>query len=285
MSKVAIVTDSTAYLPEELTRGLSIHTVPLQLIWGDQTYRDGVDFTPAEFYTRLPESKVNPTTPQPSPAAFRAVYERLLEEGYDILSVHISSKLSGTMDSAIQARQTFPSSSIELVDTLSTSLGMGFAILEAGRAAGQGSTLKECKAMVEHMVSNSKIFFLVSTLEFLRRGGRIGGAQAFLGTALNPKPILELRDGRVEALERVRTWNKAQDRLIDLFQQEIGSRRPVRIGVLHANAPEEAARVMERAKGLFNVGDIRETVLAPVSPVIGTHTGPGTIGLAFTVGI
>ncbi len=285
MSKVAIVTDSTAYIPEDALRGLDVHIVPLQLIWGDQTYRDGIDITPEEFYSRLPEASVPPTTSQPSPAAFRAVYEKLLEEGSDVLSVHISSKLSGTMDSAIQARQTFPAAHIELVDTLTTSLGMGFAILEAARAAAQGASLTDCKALVEKAVSNSKVFFLLNTLEFLRRGGRIGGAQAFLGTALNLKPILEVRDGRVEALERVRTYAKAQDRLLDIFQQEIGSQRPVRIGVLHANAPEEAARMLERAKALFNVADVRETILAPVSPVVGTHTGPGTIGLAYMVGM
>ncbi len=285
MSKVAIVTDSTAYLPAELTRSLNIFSVPLQLIWGEETYRDGVDITPEQFYTRLPDAKVLPTTSQPSPAAFRAIYEQLLEEGYDVLSVHISSKLSGTMDSAIQARQTFPGARIELVDSLSTSIVMGFAILEAARAAQQGASLGECRVIVEKSLQNSKIFFLVSTLEYLRRGGRIGGAQAFVGTVLNLKPILELRDGRIEAVERVRTLAKAQDRLLEIFHQQIGDRRPVRIGVVHANAPAEADQMVKRASALFSVNDVRETVVTPVSPVIGTHTGPGCIGLAFMVGL
>jgi DegV family protein with EDD domain len=162
---------------------------------------------------------------------------------------------------------------------------MGFAILEAGRAAEQGASLADCKAIVEKAIANSKLFFVLNTLEFLRRGGRIGGAQAFLGTALNLKPILELRDGRIEALERVRTFNKAQDRLLELFQQEVGSVRPVRIGVLHANASAEAESLLERARAMFNITDVRETLIVPISPTLGTHTGPGCLGLAFTVGL
>lgn len=285
MSKVAIVTDSTAYLPDDLIRGLSIHSVPLQLIWGDQTYRDGIDITPEEFYDRLPGAKVMPTTSQPSPAAFREVYENLLNQGYEILSVHISSKLSGTVDSALQARQTFPDQPIEIVDSLSTSMGMGFSVLEAGRAANQGATLADCKALVEKALANSHLFILLNTLEFLRRGGRIGGAQAFLGTALNLKPILELKGGRIEALERVRTWNKAIERITEVYQKHIGERKPVRIGVIHTNAPVEAQRLLDSVSAIFNVNDIRETVIAPVSPVIGTHTGPGCLGLTYTVGM
>jgi DegV family protein with EDD domain len=285
MAKVAIVTDSSAYLPPDLMQRLSIQAVPLQLIWGEATYQDGIDISPQEFYRRLPDAKVMPTTSQPSPAAFQAVYKDLLEQGNEILSVHISSKLSGTVDSAVQARQTFPNAPIEIIDSLSTSLGMGFAILEAARAAQQGATLADCKTMVEQALANSRVFFLLNTLEFLRRGGRIGGAQAFLGTALNLKPILELRDGRIEALERVRTYNKALDRILEIFEAQVGGRKPIRIGILHANAESEANRLMERARALFNVNDIRETMICPVSPAIGTHTGPGCLGMVFTIGM
>lgn len=285
MSRVAVVTDSTAYLPRELMERLHIHFVPLQLIWGDETYRDGIDITPEAFYTRLPHSKTMPTTSQPSPAAFRVVYEDLLHKGNDILSIHISSKLSGTIDSATQARQAFPDAAIEVIDSLSTSMGMGFAVLEAARAAEQGATLAECKTIAEKALANSRVFFLVRTLEFLHRGGRIGGAQAFVGTALNLKPILELRDGRIEALDRVRTWNKALDRLVEIYVEAVAGRKPLRIAVLHANAEEEAQRLMERVKSIFNVNDIRETAIVPVSPVIGAHTGPGCVGLTFTAGM
>jgi DegV family protein with EDD domain len=284
MTNVAIVTDSTAYIPPELTKGYPISIVPLQVVWGENTYRDGIDITPERFYTLLPDAKVMPSTSQPSPAAFKAVYEELLVKGCDILSVHISSKLSGTVDSAMQARQGFPKANIEVIDSLSTSMGMGFPLMAAARAAIQGATLDECKTIVETALQNSKVFFLLNTLEFLRRGGRIGSAAAFVGTALDLKPILELRDGKVEALERIRTWNKGADRLLGIFQRNVNGRRPVRIAVIHANAEREAAQFLERARQLFSASDVSEAVLTPVSPVIGTHTGPGCLGIAFTAG-
>lgn len=285
MSNVALVTDSTAYIPPKLTRGCEISIVPLQLVWGEDTYRDGVDITPEAFYSRLPDAKVMPTTSQPSPAAFKAVYEDLLMKGHDILSVHISSKLSGTVDSAIQAKQSLPKGNIEVIDSLTTSMCMGFPLLAAARAAAQGATLTECKTIVETGLENSRVFFLLNTLEFLRRGGRIGSAAAFFGTALDLKPILELRDGKVEALDRIRTWNKGADRLLEVFQRNVNGRRPVKIAVLHANAEKEAAHFLERARLLFSSSDVSEAILAPVSPVIGTHTGPGCLGIAFTTGL
>ena len=285
MSKVAVVTDSTAYIPQELTQGLNIQVVPLQVIWGDETFRDGVDIQPDEFYTRLKTAKVMPTTSQPSPAEFSKVYQRLLEEGYDILSVQISTKLSGTMDSAIQAKANFPGEHIELVDSNTTSMALGFPVLAAARAAAQGANLQECRQLAEKGCSQSGVLFAVNTLEFLRRGGRIGGAAAFLGTMLNLKPLLELRDGHIEAIERVRTMNKAIDRLLDLFQERVGDRRPVHIACIQASAPEEGQKLLERARLRFKEEDVKDLLLTQVSPVIGTHVGPGTIGLVFMAGM
>jgi DegV family protein with EDD domain len=285
MGKVALVTDSTATIPDELIKQYRISIAPLQVIWGKETFRDSIDIQPGEFYKRLQNTKVMPSTSQPSPAVFSEIYRGLLEQGYDILSIHISAKLSGTLDSAIQARQGFPGSRIELVDSRSTSMAMGFPILAAARAAAHGATMQECRELAEKGCASSGVLFAVSTLEFLRRGGRIGGAAAFLGTTLNLKPILELADGRIEAIERVRTMGKAIDRLLDLFVAQIGDQRPVQIAGLHANAPEEARLLMERALQRFNVSEISETVLTEISPVLGAHTGPGTIGLAFMTGI
>lgn len=284
MSKVAVVTDSTANIPPELTNGYTIPFAPLMLIWGDENLRDGLDIQPKEFYNRLPVAKVMPTTSQPTPAAYIDIYRGLLDQGYDILSVHISSKLSGTLDSAIQAKDHFPGARIELVDSLSTSMAMGFPIMDAVRAAAQGATLSECKMLAEKGCQNSGILFVVSTLEYLRRGGRIGGAAAFLGTALNLKPILELVDGKIEAIERVRTMSKAIDRLLDLFEERIGNRTPIHIAALHANAPDEATLLLERAKLRYAGSDLRDAVLSEIGPVLGAHTGPGCLGLAFMVG-
>jgi len=285
MSKVAIVTDSTAYIPTELRKKYPITFVPLQVIWGEETFLDLVDIQPTEFYSRLQNAKVMPTTSQPTPAAFIDVYRRLIDEGYDIISAHISSKLSGTHDSAIQARQHFPGARIEIIDSSTTSMALSFPILAASRAAAQGATLSECKAVLEKGCENSGILFAVATLEFLRRGGRIGGAAAFLGTALNLKPILELRNGRIEAIERVRTMSKAIDRMLDLFEERIDGRHPVHIAALHAKAPEEARVLLERAQQRFSSTDISESVLTEVSPVIGAHTGPGCMALAYMAGM
>jgi DegV family protein with EDD domain len=285
MSKVAVVTDSTANIPAELTEGFPIYSVPLQVIWGASTYRDGIDLQASEFYTKLQNTKVMPSTSQATPAVFTELYGKLIEEGYQIVSIHISGKLSGTLDSAEQAKREFPNEKIELVDSETTSMALGFNVLNVARAAAQGATLPECVDLANQARTKTGILFAVNTLEFLRRGGRIGGAAAFLGTALNLKPLLELRNGRIEAVERVRTMNKAIDRLLDLFEERIGGNKPVRIASLHANAPAEALQLLERARQRFGEGDISASTYSEISPVLGTHTGPGCMGLAFLAGM
>lgn len=285
MSKVAVVTDSTAYIPPEVSQGYPIFSAPLQVIWDGQIFRDGIDIHPTEFYQRLKQSKTMPTTSQATPAAFTDLYRQLLDEGYSIISIHISSKLSGTLDSASQARALFPGANIELVDSLSTAMAMGFMVLTVARAAADGASFEECARLANQAKDHIGVLFLVNTLEFLHRGGRIGGAAAFLGTALNLKPILELRGGRIEAIERVRTMGKAVDRLLDIFTERAGKQRPVRIATLHASAPEEASKLLERARGCYNPAEIKETVLSEISPVLGTHTGPGTVGLVYMTGM
>ncbi len=285
MTKVAIVTDSTATIPTELLGSYPVQVVPLQVIWGDETFLDGLDIQPADFYQRLKHTKVMPTTSQPSPAAFIKVYQKLLDEGYSILSVHISAALSGTVDSALQAKAHFANAPIEVINSRLTSMAMGFPVMLAARAAAQNATLQECKVLVERAMEQSGVCFVVNTLEFLHRGGRIGGAAAFLGTALNLKPLLELREGRIEAIERVRTMGKAVDRLIALTEERIGARTPIRLAALHAHAPAEARELLARARERFGLTDVSETFIADISPVLGTHTGPGAMGLAYMAGM
>jgi DegV family protein with EDD domain len=285
MAKVAVVTDSTANIPLELRKGFPIYSVPLQVIWGSDTFRDSIDIQPNEFYDRLKTSKANPTTSQATPAVFNELYGQMIEEGYQIISIHISEKLSGTLDSATQAKQNYPAAHIELVDSFTTSMALGFQVLTVARAAADGASLQDCIELANQARTKTGVLFAVQTLEFLRRGGRIGGAAAFLGTALNLKPLLELRNGRIEAVERVRTMNKAIDRLLDLFEERIGGQKPVHIASLHAKAPEEAAQLLERARQRFGVVDIPEATLSEISPVLGTHTGPGCLGLAFMAGM
>lgn len=174
---------------------------------------------------------------------------------------------------------------IEVVDSKVTAMALGYHVLSVARAAAQGATFEECKALAHQAVNHTGAVFVVSTLEFLHRGGRIGGAAAFLGTALNLKPLLELRDGRVEAVERIRTLRKAVDRLLDLLDERVGERSPLRLACLHANAPQEAEELMERVRQRYPQERLAELVLAEVSPVIGTHTGPGTVGIAYMAGM
>jgi DegV family protein with EDD domain len=211
-------------------------------------------------------------------------FERLLGEGYEVLGIFLSAKLSGTMQSAIQALEMLPKAAdkIAIVDSNSTAMAMGFHVLMAARAAQSGSSLKECRDLAVLAQKHTGVFFVVDTLEFLRRGGRIGGAQALLGSALNIKPILELRDGRIESVEKVRTKSKAIDRMVELVTNNVAGRTPVRLATLHANAEAEARAALDSA--ILQLQPI-ETVFASVSPVIGAHAGPGTIGLAFMAGM
>lgn len=281
MTDVAVVTDSTATIPAELIRQYSIHVAPQVLIWGEQTFKDGIDIHPAEFYSRLQNAKVMPSTSQATPGTFISIFGELVAQNRPILAVLLSSKLSGTIASAIQARDTFPEAKIEIVDSDTVAMALGFQVLEAARAAQAGASLAECKSLAERARSHTGVIFAVDTLEFLHRGGRIGGASRFLGTALNIKPILEVVEGKVEPVERVRTRARSLQRLVELIDERIGGRKPVRLATLHANAEEDARKLMEMSRECFETIEHHYT---EVSPVIGTHTGPGTVGMAFMAG-
>ena len=285
MSKVIVVTDSTTYIPQELKQKLPLETVPLVVIWGAEQYLDGIDITPNQFYARLQSAETMPSTSQTTPNTFKLMYEKLLTEGFDIISMHISSKLSGTMDSAIQAKAILKSNRIEIIDSETTGMALGFQALTVARAAANGASLKDCVKLANKTKEQTGILFAVQTLEFLHRGGRIGGAAAFLGTMLNLKPILELREGRIEAAGKVRTMNKAIDKTVEMMKEKINGNTPIRIAVQHANAYNEAQNLLDKIIRSFPENSISESIIAEVSPVIGTHLGPGAIGISFMYGI
>jgi len=285
MAKVAIITDSTANISDAALLGLPIWSIPLQVIWDGKTYLDGIDIKPAEFYTRLKTAKQTPTTSQPTPEAFKRVYQELIDQGYDILTTVISDDLSGTYNSAMQAKASLPDARINIIDSRVTSMALGFPVLVGARAAQQGASLEEVTELVKRGCSASGAIFAVSTLEYLHRGGRIGGAAAFLGTALNLKPLLKIENGKIGAIERVRTQSKAIDRLVDLVIFELRDKTSLHLSSLHVEAPEAAQMLLERVMAKLKHGEIRETFVTEVSPVIGTHTGPGTVGMAYTYGI
>lgn len=285
MSRIAIVTDSTATIPAELIKNYPVFVAPLQVIWDEKCYLDGIDIKPGEFYERLGHSASMPSTSQVTPASFMTLYEDLIRKDYQIISIHISQKLSGTLDSATNAKQQFPGARIELFDSTTTAMSMGFQVLAVARAASLGATLDECLSVAAKAREHTGILFMASTLEYLHRGGRIGGAARFLGTALDLKPIMEVRNGRIEAVERVRSVNKALDRLAELAVRRIDSRSPIRLAAIHANDEENAATLLTKVRERFNVSEVSETIMSEVSPVLGTHTGPGTVGIAFMSGM
>lgn len=283
MSKIALVTDSTASMPKELVDKYGIIVAPQILLWDKETFEDGVNITPSEFYTRLKKTTVMPTTTQVTVAKFHEIYQALLAQDYQILTIVISAKLSGTLNSALQARSMQPADApIEIIDSNSTAMALGFHLLTVARALQQGATFPECVALAQKAKEHTGIFFAVDTLEFLHRGGRIGGATRFLGTMLNFKPILELRDGRVEAIERVRTRGKSLSRIVELAVEQIGNRTPVRLSTLHANAQDDAQLVLQEAVAKLHP---IETVLSEVSPVVGVHAGPGVVGIVYMAGM
>ena len=284
MSKIAVVTDSTSWIPKDLIAKHNITVTPQVLIWDGQTLNDGVDIQPDAFYARIKTAKVMPTTSQVSIVTMQTVFKDLVEKDFDVLGVFISSKLSGTMQSAMQGRDSLGSaaSKVHLVDSQSTAMALGFIALAAARAAEGGAGIAEVKALAEKAISHTGVYFAVDTLEFLHRGGRIGGAQRFIGTALNMKPVLALQDGRVEAVERIRTKSKAVDRVLELVVEQTKGKSPIHIATLHANAQEEARSLLERATKELNPV---ESLLTEVSPVVGNHAGPGTVGLAYLVGM
>ncbi len=282
MSKVAIVTDSTAYIPENLLKEYSIHVAPQVLIWGEETFEDGVDILPEEYYKRLETAQVMPSTSQVTPKSFERILSPLIEQGSQILLILVAEKLSGTISSATQVKNEMPKASIEIVDSNTTAMALGFQVLLAARAAASGASMDECIQIAKEAKIHTGVIFAVDTLEFLHRGGRIGGASRYLGAALNLKPILEVVDGKIEAIERVRTRKKSLARLLALVDERVDGKEALHFAALHANSPEDAQYLLQALKEKY---DPYEIVFSEVSPVIGTHAGPGTVAIAYCCGM
>jgi DegV family protein with EDD domain len=277
-SMIKIVTDSSAHLPAEDYARWDITVVPLKVIFGEQTYREGIDLSNGDFYRLLRESRELPTTTQPSAGEFLEVYRRLTDAGHSIISIHLSSKLSGTYSSAAAARDLLPDRDITVVDTPWISHALGMLAREAARAAQAGQSKDEILALIHQLSEKLNIIFVVDTLEYLQKGGRIGGAQALVGTLLKIKPILQLENGRIEPLDKVRTKQAAVRRLIEVMDERVNHNYGVHVGILHGEAPEEARALEAEVRRRFKIDEL---YLAEVGPVVGTHTGPGVVGVAF----
>lgn len=280
MGNVIIITDSSAYMPAFQTDSLPIEVIPLYLTWEGRSYADGLDLHPEEFFRRLQHTSEMPRTSQIPLQTFLHVYRRWLDKGYHILSIHISGKVSGTVAAALQAARELAADKIRVFDSLTGAAAMAFQVLEAARAAAQGATLAECERVARKIRDASHTYFIPATLEFLHRGGRIGGAAALLGTALKIHPILETREGVIEACEKVRTMSRAMQRMVELMEKKAGNCSRIIAASLYADIPALAETLLKLAKEKLG-NRIHQSWFSTISPVIGAHIGPGAVGMAF----
>ena len=278
--QVAVVTDSTAYLPEGFAVRHSITVVPLYVLIDDKEGLDGVDIDQAELIDAL-TAKRNVSTSMPAPASFVKAYHEALDNGADaVVSVHISSELSGTWGAAVSAADEVNAErgegTVRVVDSRTTVMGLGFAAVRAASVATGGTTGAEVEAAAVSAAARSRTLFVVETLEHLRRGGRIGAATAVLGTALAMKPLLHIDDGKIKPLEKVRTLTRAMTRLADLAVEAAGDQQ-VEVAVQHLGAYERAAALADQLER--RIPGINGCVVAELGAVIGAHTGPGIVGV------
>ena len=275
---IKVVTDSTSYVrPEDIDK-FGIKVVPLNVHFGEeQTYQEGVTLSNDQFYTLLAQSPELPTTSQPSPGQFLEVFSESVDTGHEVLCIVISSKLSGTYQSALDAKHALPDANVEVFDSLSAAAPLGLMVLTAAEMAADGYAMDDIIARLEQMRRDMKVYFVVDTLEYLQKGGRIGAAAAFLGTLLKVKPILILDDGVVKPLDKVRTKRKAMQRLLSELESYAAPDQPVQAIAMHAQAPEEARDLEAEIRRRFNC---QRTLFGEIGPVVGTHTGPGLLGAA-----
>lgn len=275
MSNVAVVTDSTAYLPEDLAARAGVRVTPVLVIIAGKGYEEGLQIQPWQVAEALREWKVI-TTSRPTPADFLSQYQAAADAGAEaVVSVHLSSQMSGTFESAVLAAREAPIP-VTVVDSRSVGMGLGFAVLAAADAARAGLAESEVAAAAERVAAGAQVLFYVDTLEFLRRGGRMGVASAAVGTALRVKPILQLVDGKVAPLEKARTANKALARLVDLTVERVGD-RDMSVAVQHLAAAERAEVVA--AELSVRLG-LTEIPLNEVGAVVGAHVGPGMVSVS-----
>ncbi len=276
MPRVAIVTDSTAHLPEGFADRHAVRVVPLRVLVDGRAVLDGVDISPAELAAAFANRRTV-TTSRANPDEFIPVYRQLLDDGADcVVSVHLSRELSGTWESARLAGEEIGADRVRVVDSRTTVMGLGFAVLRAAAAAAEGASGAEVEDVAIRAATATRTFFMLETLEYLRRGGRIGAGAALLGTALAVKPLLYVDGGRIQPLEKVRTAGRAMSRLVEVAVEAAGD-VPVQLAVHHLAAPDRAAELANRLDESLPLSP--GCVVSEVGAVIGAHTGPGMLGV------
>lgn len=256
--------------------------VQLPYVWEGVTYLDGIDIGRREFYSRLRHSDTIPTTSAPTPGAFKHVFETLAKSGDPILVIHVGSEFSSTFKTAALAKEMFPGVEIRLIDSHSNSLGLGFQVLAVARAAGEGAGIDDLVVIADQARETTGVVFAVQDVKYLHRGGRINFGQRILASTLNLIPMMQINNGPIELITQVRGFKRAMAKLVQTVQDRLGDGAPIRVGVVHADNEADAYRLRKAVEDLINPDEL---ILEELSPVLGTHTGPGAVGLAYCVGV
>jgi DegV family protein with EDD domain len=273
---IKIVTDTTANLSDEKMAQYDIRQVPIAIQFGNESYEEGVDIDHDTFYRKIEEMGIIPTTSQPATGRFTDLYRELAEAGHQILSIHVTSKHSGTCQSATLASSLVPEAEVEVFDSASISLGTGYMVLEAARAAEKGWPLERILARLREIREGMHLFLTPSTLKYLQMSGRVGKLQSALASVLKLKPIIRVMDGMLEACENVRTRSRSLDRLVELMKEAVGTGDPANVAVVHARALEEGRDLLKRLKASF---DCHEAMFAELVASLAVHGGPGVVGI------
>lgn len=275
---VKIVSDTSSGISAEVARALDLTVVPLRVNFGVETLRDSVDISPEAFLDRLATSKQFPTTSQPPAGDFVEIFQKLCAAGSDVLCVLLSNKLSGTVMSAHAARQQLPDDHIHIFDTLNVAAGDAILVMEAARLAQAGKSVADIVQRLEFMRAKVRLYFVVDTLEYLAKGGRISNAQAFIGSLLQMKPILKVENGLVEGAERSRTTSKARARLREIVADGIRGRSAVQVAVMYTTIKDTAQALADDIQAQYH---LPEVPIHTISPAVSAHAGPRALGVAF----
>ncbi len=279
MANVAVVTDSMATIPVDLVRKYNISVAPLHIIWDKIDYRDGVDIQTGEFYSRLPKSKTLPTTDSAIQGEFLQIFESLKATASGIVVLTVSAAMpSGCYDSALSAKALVEGIPIEVIDTRTALMAQGFSVLAAAKVAASGGDILEVCRAGSAVAPKTHTFWAMDTLEYFRRLGRLSLPRATLASWLKVKPILGVVEGKLAALDRVRTKAKVIDKLLEIMGERLAGNSPLHVSVLHGNSPQEAEQLEQEVITRYNPAEV---LRSEITPVIGTYTGPGTLGLAF----
>lgn len=279
MSRIAIVTDSTSDIPKNMVKELDIKVIPLTVIFEEKSFLDdGKEITISEFYKKIRSSEKLPTTTVPSPKYFLEAYTDILKESESIISIHISKKMSGTVNSAEMAKKEMPGKDIEIIDSEYVHLPLGFLVLKAAQLAQEGRLKEEILKGIYDLKPKVKVLFVPSTLEYLKKGGRIGKAKGLIASLLDIKPILTVHDGEVSQFKTARRWNQAKTELIESMKTIIKNPQNLVVAIGDSDAKEDAEEMYERIKETFNP---KRILRVDIGTVVGTHMGPGGIGISF----